>query len=213
MAQTRLTEDLSFTENPLFEHLISDLLKQNYSICDNFFDLRLVDSLRDRLKTLHNHSELKKAAIGNKVNESISKAIRGDSIQWIDEQQANPVERLFFEAINTFKNYLNMTCFMGILHQEFHYAIYPEGTFYKKHLDTFQNDDRRKLSMVCYLNDNSWDKTNGGELVIYPENSNEVVIHPLPGRVVVFESQLLQHEVRPVLNDMRLSITGWLKTR
>jgi len=190
MAQTRLTEDLSFTENPLFEHLISDLLKQNYSICDNFFDLRLVDSLRDRLKTLHNHSELKKAAIGNKVNESISKAIRGDSIQWIDEQQANPVERLFFEAINTFKNYLNMTCFMGILHQEFHYAIYPEGTFYKKHLDTFQNDDRRKLSMVCYLNDNSWDKTNGGELVIYPENSNEVVIHPLPGRVVVFESQL-----------------------
>ena len=213
MAQTRLTEDLSFTENPLFEHLISDLLKQNYSICDNLFDLRLVDSLRDRLKTLHNHSELKKAAIGNKVNESISKAIRGDSIQWIDEQQANPVERLFFEAINTFKNYLNMTCFMGILHQEFHYAIYPEGTFYKKHLDTFQNDDRRKLSMVCYLNDNSWDKTNGGELVIYPENSNEVVIHPLPGRVVVFESQLLQHEVRPVLNDMRLSITGWLKTR
>jgi len=213
MAQTRLTEDLSFTENPLFEHLISDLLKQNYSICDNFFDLRLVDSLRDRLKTLHNHSELKKAAIGNKVNESISKAIRGDSIQWIDEQQANPVERLFFEAINTFKNYLNMTCFMGILHQEFHYAIYPEGTFYKKHLDTFQNDDRRKLSMVCYLNDNSWDKTNGGELVIYPENSNEVVIHPLPGRVVVFESQLLQHEVRPVLNDMRLSITRWLKTR
>jgi SM-20-related protein len=213
MAQTRLTEDLSFTENPLFEHLISDLLKQNYSICDNFFDLRLVDSLKDRLKTLHNHSELKKAAIGNKVNESISKAIRGDSIQWIDEQQANPVERLFFEAINTFKNYLNMTCFMGILHQEFHYAIYPEGTFYKKHLDTFQNDDRRKLSMVCYLNDNSWDKTNGGELVIYPENSIEVIIHPLPGRVVIFESQLLEHEVKPVLNDMRLSITGWLKTR
>jgi SM-20-related protein len=213
MAQTRLTEDLSFKENPLFEHLISDLLNQNYSICDNFFDLRLVDSLRDRLKTLHNHSELKKAAIGNKVNESISKAIRRDYIQWIDEQQANPVERLFFEAINTFKNYLNMTCFMGILHQEFHYAIYPEGTFYKKHLDTFQNDDRRKLSMVCYLNDNSWNKTNGGELVIYPENSIEVVIHPLPGRVVIFESQLLEHEVRPVLNDMRLSITGWLKTR
>jgi SM-20-related protein len=102
---------------------------------------------------------------------------------------------------------------MGILHQEFHYAVYPKGTFYKRHLDTFQNDDRRKLSMVCYLNDDSWDKTNGGELVIYPENSNEVIIHPLLGRVVIFESQLLEHEVRPVFNDMRLSITGWLKTR
>ncbi len=213
MAQTLITEGLSFKENPLFEKIIQDLLRQNYSICDNFFELKLVDSLRGRLKTMHNHSELKKAAIGNKVNESISKAIRVDYIQWIDERQANPVERLFFEAINTFKNYLNMTCFMGILHQEFHYAVYPKSTFYKRHLDTFQNDDRRKLSMVCYLNDDSWNKTNGGELVIYPENSKEVVIHPLPGRVVVFESQLLEHEVRPVLNDMRLSITGWLKTR
>ena len=102
---------------------------------------------------------------------------------------------------------------MGILHLEFHYAIYPEGTFYKRHLDTFQNDDRRKLSMVCYLNDDSWDKANGGELVIYPESSKEVIIYPLPGRLVIFESQILEHEVRPVLNDMRLSITGWLKTR
>jgi SM-20-related protein len=213
MAQTLLTGDLSFKENPLFEKIIQDLLKQNYSVCDNFFELQLIANLRDRLKILHNHSELKKAAIGNKVNESISKAIRGDYIQWIDERLANPEERLFFEAINTFKTYLNMTCFMGILHQEFHYAVYPKGTFYKRHLDTFQNDDRRKLSMVCYLNDDSWDKTNGGELVIYPENSNEVIIHPLLGRVVIFESQLLEHEVRPVFNDMRLSITGWLKTR
>ena len=213
MAQTRLIEDLSSKENPLFEQLISDLLKQNYSICDNFFELKLIDSLKDRLKTLHNQSELKKAAIGNKVNESISKAIRGDYIQWIDEPEANPVERLFFEAINTFKDYLNRTCFMGILHQEFHYAVYSEGTFYKRHLDTFQNDDRRKLSMVCYLNDDSWNKTNGGELVIYLKNSNEVTIHPLPGRMVIFESQLLEHEVRPVLKDHRLSITGWFKTR
>ncbi len=45
---------------------------------------------------------------------------------------------------------------MGILHKEFHYALYPEGTFYKRHLDTFQNDDRRKLSIVYYLNEENW---------------------------------------------------------
>jgi Rps23 Pro-64 3,4-dihydroxylase Tpa1-like proline 4-hydroxylase len=33
---------------------------------------------------------------------------------------------------------------------------YPKGTFYKRHLDTFQNDQRRKLSMVLYLNDKDW---------------------------------------------------------
>jgi SM-20-related protein len=62
MAQTLLTGDLSFKENPLFEKIIQDLLKQNYSVCDNFFELQLIDNLRDRLKILHNHSELKKSS-------------------------------------------------------------------------------------------------------------------------------------------------------
>jgi len=39
-----------------------------------------------------------------------------------------------------------------------------------------------------------------------------ITIYPFPGRVVVFESQILEHEVKPV-KTMRLSITGWLKTR
>ncbi|HKL35526.1 MAG TPA: 2OG-Fe(II) oxygenase, partial [Salegentibacter sp.] len=96
-----------------------------------------------------------------------------------------------------------------------HYALYPEGTFYQRHLDTFQNDGRRKLSMVCYLNEEDWKPENGGELVIYSEeNGFEVskAIYPMPGRVVIFESQVLEHEVKPV-KTARLSITGWLKTR
>ena len=100
---------------------------------------------------------------------------------------------------------------MGILQKEFHYAIYPKGTFYKKHIDTFQNDDRRKLSFVCYLNEDGWLPKNGGELVLYLKEG-EKTIYPLPGRVVIFESQIIEHEVKPV-NTERLSITGWLKTR
>jgi len=112
-------------------------------------------------------------------------------------------------------NYLNKTCFLGILHKEFHYALYPEGTYYKRHIDTFQNDDRRKLSIVCYLNEDGWLPENGGELVLYlHENGEETekVIYPFPGRVVIFESQIIEHEVKPV-NKERMSITGWLKTR
>ncbi|MCB0388313.1 MAG: 2OG-Fe(II) oxygenase, partial [Winogradskyella sp.] len=122
---------------------------------------------------------------------------------------------LFFNKINNLVNYLNKTCFLGILHKEFHYALYPEGTYYKRHLDTFQNDDRRKLSFVCYLNEEGWLPENGGELVLYlDENGKETekVIYPFPGRVVIFESQIIEHEVKPV-NKERMSITGWLKTR
>lgn len=50
-------------------------------------------------------------------------------------------------------------------------------------------------------------------MVIYKENKSEEIIYPMPGRMVIFESQLLEHEVKSVQHDKRLSITGWLKTR
>ena len=37
-------------------------------------------------------------------------------------------------------------------------------------------------------------------------------IYPVQGRMVIFESSVLEHEVKPVKRE-RLSITGWLKTR
>ncbi len=210
-----LFEHLELAENPLYERVIDDLLNQQYSIVDDFFDADEVLKLRESILLKYEDDAFKRAAIGNRVNETIEKSIRGDVILWIDEQTQNAAETLFFNKINALVHYLNRTCFLGILHKEFHYAIYPKGTFYKRHLDTFQNDDRRKLSFVCYLNDENWLPENGGELVIYTnENGVEVekVIYPFPGRVVIFESQLLEHEVKPV-NTKRYSITGWLKTR
>ena len=214
--ETQLFEQLEFTENPVYERVISDLINQKYSIVDDFFDAEEIEELRESLKTIYEADCFKKAAIGNKLNEEIDKSIRGDFILWINEAQGRPEERRFFTKINDLVAYLNRTCFLGILQKEFHYAVYPTGTFYKRHLDTFQNDDRRKLSMVCYLNDDSWLASNGGELTLYlPADHGEQALDiiPRPGRMVIFESQVLEHEVKPVLTSERLSITGWLKTR
>ena len=214
-SNTELFEQLEFKENPLYERIISGLLEDQYCIVEDFFELEEVRQLRESLLTKYEEDNFKKAAIGNKLNETIVKTIRGDFIHWLNEGQANEAEKLFFGKINSLVDYLNKTCFLGILQKEFHYALYPEGTFYKRHLDTFQNDDRRKLSLVCYLNDEDWKPKNGGELVIYKDEEGVEVaksIYPLPGRVVIFESQLLEHEVKPV-KTTRLSITGWLKTR
>lgn len=208
-------EDIAFVENPLYESIIEDLMSRKYAIVDGFFSADEVQVLRQSLMDKHEDDAFKKAAIGNKVNEVIVKSIRGDVILWIDETTANAAESLFFDKINALVNYLNRTCFLGILHKEFHYALYPKGTYYKRHIDTFQNDDRRKLSFVCYLNEDGWLPENGGELVLYLDDQGkdqQKVIYPLPGRVVIFESQIIEHEVKPV-HAQRLSITGWLKTR
>lgn len=212
---SQLFEALDFVENPLYEQIIDDIGKQKYAIVDHFFSSEEVDALRASILDKHEEDAFKKAAIGNKFDELIVKSIRGDVILWIEEAKSNYAEGLFFNKINNLVGYLNKTCFLGILHKEFHYAIYPKATFYKRHLDTFKNDDRRKLSFVCYLNHEDWQPENGGELVLYlDDNGQEVekVVYPFPGRVVIFESQILEHEVKPV-NTKRLSITGWLKTR
>jgi SM-20-related protein len=207
-----LFEQLDFVENPLFETIIDDLLKQQYSIVNDFFSSEEVELLRNSLIAKYEADKFKKSAIGNRTNEEIDKTVRGDFILWMDEKNANEAEFLFFKKINELVNYLNKTCFLGILHKEFHYAVYPTGTFYKRHLDTFQNDDRRKLSIVCYLNEANWLPQNGGELTIYKEKG-ALDILPLPGRIVIFESQILEHEVKIVKASERMSITGWLKTR
>ncbi len=210
-----LYEQLDYKENLLYEQIISDLIEKKYSVIDQFFDEAEVNLLRKSLLEKYEEDNFKKAAIGNRTNEIIEKTIRGDFILWIDESNTGEAENIFFRKVNSLTEYLNRTCFMGILTKEFHYALYPKGTFYKRHLDTFQNDGRRKLSLVCYLNEEDWKPENGGELKIYFDangKEEEVNLYPFPGRLVIFESQELEHEVKPV-EVPRLSITGWLKTR
>jgi SM-20-related protein len=210
-----LFEQLDFVENPMYEAIINDLMEQQYCVVEGFFSPEEVIALRNSLLEKFEEDAFKKAAIGNRINEVIEKSIRGDFILWLNENEANSAEKSFFNRINDMVSYLNRTCFMGILYKEFHYALYPKGTFYKRHLDTFQNDDRRKLSMVCYFNEENWQPEYGGELVLYLNKAGkeiEKTIYPFPGRMVIFESQILEHEVKPV-QQKRMSITGWLKTR
>ncbi|RZJ63799.1 MAG: 2OG-Fe(II) oxygenase [Flavobacterium sp.] len=201
--------------NPLYEVIIEDLLDKKYSIVDNFFSITDVEALRESLLEKFEENSFKKSAIGNLAGQKIVDAVRGDFILWLDEGNAGAAESLFFNKINDLTQYLNRTCFMGINESEFHYALYPEGTFYRRHLDTFQNDSRRKLSIVCYLNDEDWQPDFGGELTLYFDdggNETSLDVYPLKGRMVIFESQVLEHEVKPV-KQKRLSITGWLKSR
>ncbi|WP_413532950.1 2OG-Fe(II) oxygenase [Empedobacter brevis] len=206
----------NITLNPIYEKIIDDLLNQKYSISDFFFSIEETKQLREAIIKKEEKKVFHEAAIGSAVNEQIVKSIRGDKIKWIDEENKTETEEIFFDKINDFINYLNLTCYMGIEESEFHYAIYPEGTFYQRHVDAFKNDDRRTLSIVLYLNDEEWKDEFGGQLTLYlPDENNtekELNIQPLAGRLAVFDSKMIPHEVKTV-HQPRYSITGWLKTR
>lgn len=197
-----------------FETIINGILTDGYGIADNFITPDEVVALADQLHQRRSAGKFKAAGVGNEQT-LVANAVRGDEIMWLDDATATPVEKAFLHRISEFVLYVNQTCYLGLRDFEFHYARYPVGAFYKRHLDQFRSDSRRKLSVVCYLN-TDWHEVDGGQLALYlPGNVGEpekqVVISPTGGRLVCFESGLLPHEVLPATHE-RLSVTGWLKT-
>lgn len=100
---------------------------------------------------------------------------------------------------------------LGLEDFESHFALYPPGAFYLKHVDRFRDDDRRMVSAVLYLNDD-WLPEHGGQLRMYLDESLEQDVVPNGGCLVVFLSGDIPHEVLPATRD-RLSLTGWFRRR
>lgn len=197
----------------LFEPIIDGILADGYGIHDNFLNPDEVNALANRLHERRQAGQFRAAGIGNQ-QVTVESQIRGDEIVWLDESTATPEEVTFLQRIGEFVEYVNQTCYLGLRDYEFHYAVYPPGTFYKRHLDQFRSDSRRKLSVICYLNTN-WQESDGGQLALYlpePDGTEKTItITPTGGRLVCFESGRLEHEVLPATRE-RLSVTGWLKT-
>ena len=192
----------------IFNTLIDSYLDNNVGIAENFLNEKLAANLKVSLLNLFNDNQLHQAGTGNDHILEHNKKFRSDIIYWLDRKHDNQYENEFFDLMDKFVSYLNNTCYTGITGYEFHYTMYEKGSFYKKHLDQFRNDDSRKYSMIMYLN-TDWAELDGGELCIHHPDKMQN-ISPINGKSVFFKSSDLEHEVL-LTHKSRLSITGWLK--
>ncbi|NII82026.1 2OG-Fe(II) oxygenase [Pedobacter riviphilus] len=192
----------------IFDCLIDSFIENKVGIAENFLSVSLAAHLKDNLIGLFENKKLLNAGVGNDTVVNQNKLIRSDVIYWLDRKHNNQYENDFFNLMDEFVVYLNRTCYTGITGYEFHYTLYESGTFYKKHIDQFQNNGSRQYSMVMYLNAD-WKMEDGGELRIYHVDG-EQNIAPNNGKSVFFRSSDLAHEVL-LTNKQRMSITGWLK--
>lgn len=196
-----------------FEPIIDGILTDGYGVGDDFLTPAEVTTLAGQLRERRAAGQLRPAGIGS-GQAMVQTQIRGDEIGWLDDATATTDETAFLDRISQFVQYVNQTCYLSLRAWEFHYALYPPGTFYKRHLDQFRQDSRRKLSVICYLNAD-WHEADGGQLTLFLPNDDgterTVTVAPTAGRLVCFESGRLEHEVRPATRE-RLSLTGWLKT-
>jgi SM-20-related protein len=191
-----------------FDKLIDTFIQNRTGFDSHFLSKRLADGLLQNIIELQHAGLLNAAGIGNKKENNIHQQIRGDKICWLDKSNHNSFEMEFLQLAEEFIAFLNSTCYTGINACEFHYAVYEEGSFYKKHLDQFNNNNSRKYSLITYLN-KDWTEEDGGQLYIY---NNDVMqkVQPLFQTAVFFKSDEIEHEVMTT-HRQRLSITGWLK--
>jgi len=190
-----------------FDTIADGLADKGYATIDHFLSAEEVHAIfqLDDFKNALLH--FKKAGIGKSADKQINEGIRGDYIQWINKETAASEIKVYLDRLAQLTSFINQSLFLSLKDYEVHKTIYPAGTFYKRHLDQFKKDDHRKLSVICYLNED-WKEEYGGQLRMYlPEG--ELDVFPTGGKLVCFRSDQIEHEVLPA-NRERMSLTGWM---
>jgi len=191
-----------------FDLLIDSYLQNNIGIDTLFLSDELSQGLQQNIIDLQKENKMIPAQIGNDLLKDKQQTMRSDKIYWMDKSHGNAYENEFLELAENFIGHLNKTCYTGINAYEFHYALYEEGSFYKRHKDQFKNDSNRKYSLISYLN-NNWTEQDGGQLCVYQHGEVQKTL-PHSRTAVFFKSDEMEHEVQ-LANRSRMSITGWLK--
>ena len=195
---------------PLFARIVDDLATHGWSQQSIFIPTDLTTELAKECRKRAQCGQLELAGIGRGVAKVVHSGIRGDKIQWLEPDQHVAVDR-YLALMEHIRVAINQTLFLGLEDFDGHFALYPAGAFYKKHLDRFRDDDRRVVTCIAYLNE-QWLPEQGGELRMYLDDGQTHDVVPQAGTLVVFMSEQWPHEVLPATRD-RLSITGWLRRR
>jgi SM-20-related protein len=169
----------------------------------------LIIALHHELQHYLYHDQLKAAHIGKGQQRLRARSIRGDSILWLNG--ASGAQRTYLNELEQLRKNLNRQLFLGLTELETHFAHYPPGSGYQKHLDSFLNDNQRRISIVTYLNP-CWRQGDGGELLIYGDDRVIAEVPPMSGTLVCMTSEDIPHEVT-ITRRGRASIAGWFRVR
>ncbi|MEK7831994.1 MAG: 2OG-Fe(II) oxygenase [Acidobacteriota bacterium] len=193
-----------------FNEAANEIAHRGWTVVSDFLPPETVAALRGEAEELWQQSDFRKAGTGRLGGYAVRPEIRSDYIHWLDEQQPTEAQSLYRAAIEELRQDLNRELFVSLATYEAHFAVYPAGASYQKHLDRFSNADERTLSCSFYLNEN-WREEHGGQMRLYLPNSYVDVL-PTAGTCVLFRSDTFFHEVLPA-TQTRFSLTGWFRRR
>jgi SM-20-related protein len=200
---------LGTTADAIVQAIADGLAGPGWAITPGFVSSDLVATLAHELDGKLARGELRAAAVGAGAQRAVRREIRGDLIQWL-AGEGSDAEREVLARLDAVRVGLNGALQLGLHELECHYAAYPPGAFYARHLDRSPAGVERVVSVVLYLNPD-WLEADGGELRLHAPGG-AVDVTPYGGTLATFLSDSLEHEVRPA-RRVRRSLTGWFRRR
>ncbi|KAG2438931.1 hypothetical protein HYH02_010725 [Chlamydomonas schloesseri] len=218
----------------LLDRVAASLDAYGYAVLDNYISEDAIRAARKELEVMQEHYSAgliwvgKEAEAGAQISVS---SVRGDVVLWLDDQALGAtafvkegvrrpcsflqlqqlladVDELVFEGLRPRLGYL------AGLHRrsDAMMAIYPgKGARFAKHIDNTTMDGRR-LTVLTYLNP-GWKEEQGGALRLFPVRqgaAEQVDVLPVAGRVALFLSAEVAHEVMPTHGAaQRHAVTLW----
>ena len=206
---------------------VSDLRKHGFVVVDGFAPASTVSALNKDIASLHTDGRFAVAGVGEASTNRVDNTVRiceqcfvyprgkqrGFGDAGSREQLYGIVEGLREELHADGGIPLDGLLTEGLL------AYYPNGGYYKRHVDAAPGtaSELRAWSYLLYLND-GWQEADGGKLRIFTDGGGEeappgapasfVDVSPRAGTLVLFDSSRVPHEVLETSSPRR-ALVGW----
>lgn len=220
------------------DSLLRELDSKNYVVVPNYIPDELVSALRNDVSHLRSSDRFNVAKIGQDSTNTLNEGIRVAETCFLGKGKLLDVEggdrgmeardRLY-DVIEDLRKALSGNSALDRSSttapaldaslSELLYAYYPNGGFYRRHLDAVPQSVSvlRSYSLLLYLN-RDWKDGDGGNLRIHldsggdarPEGEEEDYVDVVPegGTLVLFRSDMVAHEVLDTVKE-RMAVVGW----
>ncbi|MFC5581461.1 2OG-Fe(II) oxygenase [Rhodanobacter terrae] len=196
------------TRSPQFHDIATALADEGWCVVPGFLSAAQTQALADECLALRDAQRLTPARVGALRTAT---PLRGDSTHWFQADAPSAPQQAFTDRIDALRVTLNRELMLGLVECESHYAVYPPGAGYTRHLDRLRDSDARLVSAVFYLNP-AWRVADGGALRLHLADGSSRDIFPHAGTLLLFLSAQFEHEVLPATRE-RMSIACWMRQR
>lgn len=200
---------------------VAALGARGYVVKDNAFDRAACLAALEAARGLRHDDVLTPAGVSRDgVN---APRIRSDHTTFLDESDLPAGFVDIVAGLTRLQENLRTRAWLSLPRRELQLACYPGGGVgYARHLDSFAHPvaagqaapgllTHRKMTAIVYLNPD-WGDDDGGALRIWPDDGAAPIdVAPLLGRLVVFQSERIEHAVLPTTRP-RFALTMWLSS-